>query len=73
MVKHIQRLGAEGCTPNEETDKELAYQFAQTLALSSALPYRQEMAGYGWLASVLERNPEVSDRRRRYRWKQHKE
>jgi hypothetical protein len=58
--KHIQRLGAAEFAPNKETVRQLAYQFAQKLGVSRRLPHQQEMAGYAWLASLLERNLEVS-------------
>jgi hypothetical protein len=55
-------LGAAEYALNKQTVRELAYQFEQKFGVTRKFPHQRKMAGYAWLASILERNLEVSIR-----------
>ena len=62
LVAHIQRLASSGFAPDRPTVRRLAYQFAEKLGIKHSFSHVKQMAGYDWLASFLERNPELSVR-----------
>ncbi|XP_018576511.1 uncharacterized protein LOC108915046 [Anoplophora glabripennis] len=61
-VVHIQRLAAAGFAPDRNTVRRLAYNFVEKLKLKHIFSDNSGMAGYSWLSSFLERNPEFSIR-----------
>ncbi|CAH1973221.1 unnamed protein product [Acanthoscelides obtectus] len=62
LVVHIQRLAAAGFAPDRNTARRLAYNFAEKLKLKHKFSHNSGMAGYSWLPSFLERNPELTIR-----------
>lgn len=62
LVAHIQRLAKAGFAPDRQTVRHLAYQFAEKLGIKHKFSHITKMAGYAWLSSFLERNPEISVR-----------
>lgn len=62
LVAHIQRLSAAGFAPDRTTVRTLAYKFAEKLNIQHKFSAVKEMAGFAWLQSFLERNPELSVR-----------
>ena len=62
LVLHIQRLANMGFAPDQRTVRRLAFQFAENLQLKHPFNQRNRAAGYDWMLSFLERNPNLSVR-----------
>lgn len=60
LVKHIKRLASLGFAPERRLVRRMAFQFAQSLGLKHSFNLEKQEAGYDWMMSFLERNPEIS-------------
>lgn len=60
LAKHIKRLASSGFAPDQRSVRRMAFQFAQSLGLKHPFNMEKQEAGYDWMMSFLERNPEIS-------------
>lgn len=62
LVKHIKKLADCGFAPSRSDVRRLAFEFAEKLEIPHKFNRESGKAGYGWLKSFLERNPDLSVR-----------
>ncbi|CAH1993336.1 unnamed protein product [Acanthoscelides obtectus] len=62
LVAHIHRLSVVGFAPDKSTVRTLAFRFAEKLGIKHPFSAATEKAGFAWLHSFLDRNPELSVR-----------
>ena len=60
LVVHIKRLAAMGFPLDRRSLRQLAFQFAEKLELKHPFNVEKREAGYDWMMSFLERNPDLS-------------
>ncbi|CAH1983659.1 unnamed protein product [Acanthoscelides obtectus] len=59
LVAHIHRLSVVGFAPDRRTVRTLAFRFAEKLGIKHPFSAATEKAGFAWLHSFLDRNPEL--------------
>lgn len=63
LVAHIKQLAVAGFAPDRALVKFIAFQFAEKLNIQHRFSQEKKMAGYDWLRSFLQRNPDLSIRK----------